>query len=398
MISNKSKAIILLGGIMLSSAAFTIGTNNNNYPKNTAVYAINKNASENEASKITNTAIINEVKDNNVNEESTNKEEVSNVDTNVAANSINTTDVSEENFVERESSAEKFSTVDSSVAVNNSNVNTSNSNNNVVDSNDEKVENVEISDEVSNNEKTDVDSNVTEVEIENNDKIESDTNNDESKVDLDNNNVDSDTNNNIIASETQDNEIEDSNVNTDIAIAGSTITCPELSEAPTFNVNDGINANGIGDSVYEHLKGLGWTVIDENTIKINDDRLQFKNMNGQGGVDSIITITADFAENDKYVLYLLKLMIGDKSISTANPTESEIYSGAFDDTYYDNFENLVRRIANGTGTIKYSNRNIRVQYDGNWDYTITITFYNYTDENTSNVSNPSINGSINILY
>ncbi len=80
---------------------------------------------------------------------------------------------------------------------------------------------------------------------------------------------------------------------------------------------------------------------------------------------------------------LLKLMIGDKSISTATPTESEIFSGAFDDTYYDNFENLVRRIANGSGMIKYSNRNIKVQYDGKADYTITLnytitlTFYNY---------------------
>lgn len=165
--------------------------------------------------------------------------------------------------------------------------------------------------------------------------------------------------------------------NTSESDIDNSIKCPSLNEAQRFTVAAGSNINGVGDSVYEHLKGLGWTSSDENTIKINDGRLQFKNMNGQDGIDSVIKIRCDFEENNKYILYLLKLMIGDKSISTATPTESEIFSGAFDDTYYDNFENLVRRIANGSGMIKYSNRNIKVQYDGKADYTITLTFYNY---------------------
>ncbi|MBD7915640.1 hypothetical protein H9660_10840, partial [Clostridium sp. Sa3CUN1] len=201
------------------------------------------------------------------------------------------------------------------------------------------------------------------------------------------------TDNNIAIEDNSSNEAIDDGIN----IAQNTINCPEINEAPVLTASEGFNKNGIGDSVYEHLKNIGWTAVDSNTININDGRLQFKNMNGLNNIDSIITIRCDFAENDKYVLYLLKLMIGDKSISTATPSDSEIFSGVFDDKYYDNFENLVRRIANGTGTINYSNRSIRVQYDGNWDYTITLTFSNYKDDNAQ--TTPSINeDNSNIIY
>lgn len=358
MISNKSKSIILLGVIMLSSAAFTIGTNNNNYEKNTAVYATNTKEhvkandsvaeSSDNASKITN--------DTNV--ETSSDEKAINVAT------VNTTNIIEEKVDE---------------------TNTSNNKSEV------KVETLEITD---NTVDVNKDSNVIEADTEKNDnKIESDIINNENNNIVSNDNVEVDEN------EVKEPSVdeEDNNIGTDIAISGNDINCPTLVEAPVLKVDEGTNKNGIGDSVYEHLKDLGWNAIDENTIKINDDRLQFKNMNGQAGIDSIITIRCDFEENDKYVLYLLKLMIGDKSISTANPTESEIFSGAFDDTYYDNFDNLVRRIANGSGTIKYSNRNIRVQYDGNWDYTITLTFYNYSDNNTNTMDTPTIGGDINIV-
>lgn len=351
MISNKNKSIILLGVIMLSSAVFTnsLRENNNNYKKNTAVYSINNKNSESEVSKVSNIAKL-----DNINVETTNKDK----DVNLAT--INTTNISEKNFAEISSSNNNFSAVDNSALSNNFNVNTSNSNNNITELDNEtnKIEeNVENSEIANNSEDT----------KEENSVIESDSTNNE------NNTSNADTNN-------------------DISIVENNITCPPLKDSPTLIVSEGTNKNGVGDSVYDHLKGLGWKVIDENTIRINDDRLQFKNMNGQAGVDSIITIRCDLEENDKYVLYLLKLMIGDKSFSKNDNPNMD--AANFDDTYYDNFENLVRRIANGTGTIKYSNRNIRVQYDGNWDYTITLTFYNYADE-SSNSTPPTIeNGAI----
>ena len=358
MISNKSKSIILLGVIMLSSAAFIIGTNNNNYKKNIAVHAtsVKKNVETNNLVSDSSDNVSNISSDTNL-ETNTDKEAI-NID------SVNTTNTVEEKVNE---------------------VNTSNNKSEV------KVETSEIAD---NTVDVNKDNNVIEADTEkNNDKVESDVINNEDNNIASNDKVDTDVN------EVEEPTVEEDNtIDTDVAIAGNEINCPTLAEAPTFKVEEGTNKNGIGDSVYNHLKDLGWNAIDESTIKINDDRLQFKNMNGQSNIDSIITIRCDFEENDKYVLYLLKLMIGDKSISTAKPTESELISGAFDDTEYDNFENLVRRIANGTGTIKYSNRNIRVQYDGNWDYTITLTFYNYSDENVNTENTPSIGGDINIIY
>lgn len=339
MISNKSKSIILLGVIMLSSAVFTstLRANNNNHEKYTKVYSINNKNSKSEVSKVSNIAKL-----DNENVETTNKDEAINLDT------INTTNINKENFTEISS-------------LNNN----SNSNNNIIElenennKTEEKVENLEIAND---SEGAKIDNSVIEQES---------TNNEDN-----NNNSNFDTNND------------------DIAIVENNITCPPLKDAPTLVVSEGTNKNGVGDSVYDHLKGLGWKVIDENTIRINDDRLQFKNMNGQAGVDSIITIRCDFEENDKYVLYLLKLMIGDKSVSKNDNPNMD--AANFDDTYYDNFENLVRRIANGTGTIEYSNRNIRVQYDGNWDYTITLTFYNYEDESSNTA--PSIIENGDIIY
>ncbi len=69
-------------------------------------------------------------------------------------------------------------------------------------------------------------------------------------------------------SNTSESDIDNSN--TGSSSADNSIKCPELSEAPQFTVAAGSNINGVGDSVYEHLKGLGWTSTDENTIKIND--------------------------------------------------------------------------------------------------------------------------------
>lgn len=356
MISNKSKSIILLAGIMLSSAAFTIGTNNNNYEKNIAVHATNtkENVESNDLVADSSDNVSKIANDTNV--ETITDEKAINVDT------VNTTNIIEEKVNETNTSNNK-----SEVKVETSEIANNTVDNDVIESSDTEK---------------------------NDDKVESDIINNE------NNNIASNDNVEVDGNEVKEPSIdeEDNNIDTDIAIAGNDINCPTLAEAPTFKVDEGNNKNGVGDSVYNHLKDLGWNAVDENTIKINDDRLQFKNMNGQAGIDSIITIRCDFEENDKYVLYLLKLMIGDKSVSTANPTESELISGAFDDTEYDNFENLVRRIANGSGTIKYSNRNIRVQYDGNWDYTITLTFYNYTDSNSNAGNTPSIGGDINIIY
>ena len=397
MISNKSKTIIVIGVIMLSNLTIPhseskIISSNKTILSNNVDSSINSNLNHLDTKASYNNAITSF----SINNNSTlafNKH--SNI---VAKNNFSNEDIDNDNDIVTE---DDFS----NVAIDNDVIIEDNSSNEAIDtdiviednsSNENIDNNVTIEDNSSNT----IDNNI-DMEDTSNDPIDNNvTIEDNSSNETTNNNVaieDSSSNiaidNNI---DTEDNSTNDA-INNDINIAQNTITCPEINDAPVLTTSDGFNKNGIGDSVYDHLKSIGWTAVDSNTININDGRLQFKNMNGLNNIDSIITIRCDFAENDKYVLYLLKLMIGDKSISTATPSDSEIFSGSFDDKYYDNFENLVRRIANGTGTIKYSNRNIRVQYDGNWDYTITLTFSNYNDDNAQ--TTPSIDeDSSNIIY
>lgn len=358
MISNKSKAAIALGIIMLSNLTIT--------------HAESKIISSNE------TILSNNLSNNS---ESSSNANLSYLNNEASSNdAITTFNVNS----------------DSALAFNNdyySNIVTKNNSSNEVINSDATLEDNSTSEIIDND--VVIKDNSSNIIIDNNIDMQ-DTSSTET---IDNNvsNEDNYSNDTINNDVTIEDNSSDNSINNDINIAKNDIFCPELSEAPLLTASDGFNKNGIGDSVYDHLKDLGWTAIDSNTINVNDGRLQFKNMNGLNNIDSIITIRCDFEENDKYILYLLKLMIGDKSISTATPSDSEIFSGAFDDTYYDNFENLVRRIANGSGTINYSNRSIRVQYDGKLDYTITLTFSNYNDNTTESI--PSIeedNG--NIIY
>lgn len=125
----------------------------------------------------------------------------------------------------------------------------------------------------------------------------------------------------------------------------------------SINSENAYNGKGVAASVYEKLLQKGWQKESDDTLTFAHKAFKFRNLKGINGKDASIIINCDDPEYDNDVFELLKLMIDEESSLTA--------------------EKLGRIIGNGTGTIKDGSRFINIQYDGDVDYTITVTFYNY---------------------
>ena len=143
---------------------------------------------------------------------------------------------------------------------------------------------------------------------------------------------------------------EDSNTDKNESVTPEQITL--------YSSREGKNADGLGDTTYEELKKLSnWKEDSEGTLSAYNGKIKFENLNGKDSLDAKLTIKNGSKEIDEEVLKVLTLMNGKE--------ESQFTA-----------EQLGRKIANGSATIKDGSRYIDVKYDGNIFSTITVTFSN----------------------
>ena len=143
---------------------------------------------------------------------------------------------------------------------------------------------------------------------------------------------------------------EDSNTDKNESVTPEQITL--------YSSREGKNADGLGDTTYEELKKLSnWKEDSKGTLSAYNGKIKFENLNGKDSLDAKLTIKNGSKEIDEEVLKVLTLMNGKE--------ESQFTA-----------EQLGRKIANGSATIKDGSRYIDVSYDGNIFSTITVTFSN----------------------
>lgn len=125
-----------------------------------------------------------------------------------------------------------------------------------------------------------------------------------------------------------------------------------------YSSREGKNTDGLGDTTYEELKKSSnkWTE-KEGTLSAYNGKIKFENLKGEDKLDAKLTIKNGSKEIDEEVLKVLTLMNGKQ--------ESQFTA-----------EQLGRKIANGSATIKDGSRYIDVSYDGEIFSTITVTFSN----------------------
>ena len=160
----------------------------------------------------------------------------------------------------------------------------------------------------------------------------------------------------------QDSQVEvPSKPNEDSNTEESESVTPE--QITLYSSREGKNADGLGDTTYEELKKSSnkWTVEKEGTLTAYNGKIKFENLNGTNNLDAKLTIKNVSKEMGKEVLNVLTLMNGKE--------ESQFTA-----------EQIGRKIANGSDTIKDGSRYIDVNYDFNYDGdifpTITVTFSN----------------------
>lgn len=143
---------------------------------------------------------------------------------------------------------------------------------------------------------------------------------------------------------------EDSNTDKNESVTPEQITL--------YSSREGENTNGLGDTTYKELKKQSdkWTEKD-GTLSAYNGKIKFENLNGKDSLDAKLTIKNVSMEMGKDVLKVLTLMNGKE--------ESQFTA-----------EQLGRKIANGSATIKDGSRYIDISYDGNIFSTITVTFSN----------------------
>lgn len=125
-----------------------------------------------------------------------------------------------------------------------------------------------------------------------------------------------------------------------------------------YSSREGKNTDGLGDTTYEELKKLSnWKEEKEGTLSAYNGKIKFENLNGTNSLDAKLTIKNVNKEMGREVLNVLTLMNGKQ--------ESQFTA-----------EQLGRKIANGSATIKDGSRYIDVKYDGDIFSTITVTFSN----------------------
>lgn len=125
-----------------------------------------------------------------------------------------------------------------------------------------------------------------------------------------------------------------------------------------YSSREGENTDGLGDTTYEALKSSSkWTVGEDGALSAYNGKIKFENLNGKDSLDAKLTIKNGSKEIDEEVLKVLTLMNGKE--------ESQFTA-----------EQLGRKIANGSATIKDGSRYIDISYDGNIFSTITVTFSN----------------------
>lgn len=143
---------------------------------------------------------------------------------------------------------------------------------------------------------------------------------------------------------------EDSNTDKNESVTPEQITL--------YSSREGENTDGLGDTTYEALKSSSkWTVGEDGALSAYDGKIKFENLNGTKKLDAKLTIKNGSKEIDEEVLKVLTLMNGKE--------ESQFTA-----------EQLGRKIANGSATIKDGSRYIDISYDGNIFSTITVTFSN----------------------
>lgn len=143
---------------------------------------------------------------------------------------------------------------------------------------------------------------------------------------------------------------EDSNTDKNESVTPEQITL--------YSSREGENTDGLGDTTYEALKSSSkWTVGEDGALSAYNGKIKFENLNGTKKLDAKLTIKNGSKEIDEEVLKVLTLMNGKE--------ESQFTA-----------EQLGRKIANGSATIKDGSRYIDISYDGNIFSTITVTFSN----------------------
>ena len=144
---------------------------------------------------------------------------------------------------------------------------------------------------------------------------------------------------------------EDSNTDKNESVTTEQITL--------YSSREGKNTDGLGDTTYEELKKPSgkWKVDSDGTLSAYNGKIKFENLNGRNNLDAKLTIKNGSKEIDEEVLKVLTLMNGKE--------ESQFTA-----------EQLGRKIANGSATIKDGSRYIDISYDGNIFSTITVTFSN----------------------
>ena len=144
---------------------------------------------------------------------------------------------------------------------------------------------------------------------------------------------------------------EDSNTDKNESVTPEQITL--------YSSREGENADGLGDTTYKELKKSPdkWKEEKEGTLSAYNGKIKFENLNGKDSLDAKLTIKNVSMEMGKDVLNVLTLMNGKE--------ESQFTA-----------EQLGRKIANGSATIKDGSRYIDISYDGNIFSTITVTFSN----------------------